>query len=340
MPEPIRPTGPTRAPATIVSLPNLVHGRLADLVAAAAASGRPEELAGECLARATYRVLSASWRPTRRRLVGTPAMVAVVSAASLLLATTGLAAASDLPAPATTVVAGILGSVGWRVGPQPAAPTASASPSAAPAAAPSSTRGAVPASGGIVPVGGMQPADCARTAVGCAAARHRAGAPRGARSQPSRPAHATGSVGSSPHTVAPSPHTVAPSPSPAPSSLSVVAAARAAATPPVGTRGHTRQAPAHPVAAVPVVRTVWTGSGGFLGGGTSRGGNLGSGSTPGATPGGCGAVATGTAGARSCDRAGTPSRSGRHRAPTPGPTGSTIADAPGTPGALPEVTGA
>ena len=115
---------------TVVELPNLVEGELADLIAAASAPGSPSELAGEDAARSMFEAAQAAW-PKRRRL-RRPARAAVVvaSAASLFATTTALAAASDLPAPAQHVVDGAFHQVGINMAPPvPArAPVSGATP--------------------------------------------------------------------------------------------------------------------------------------------------------------------------------------------------------------------
>ena len=95
----------------VVAMADLSSGRLADLLAAAGGPGQPHELRGEFGARAAYWSVASSWPSTRRRR-RTPAMAAVTTVATLMVATTGLAAASQLPGPAGQTAQGILGSVG------------------------------------------------------------------------------------------------------------------------------------------------------------------------------------------------------------------------------------
>jgi hypothetical protein len=89
---------------SVVELPNVIEGGLADLIAAASAPGSPSELRGEADARALFASATATWSKPRR--FGRPARAALVaaSAASLFVTTTALAAASVLPAPATSFV--------------------------------------------------------------------------------------------------------------------------------------------------------------------------------------------------------------------------------------------
>ena len=111
---------------SVVAMPNLMSGELAELLAAAAGPAQEHELRGEFAARTAYRSAVASWPVRRRRFVRTPAAVAVSTMATLLVASTGLAAAADLPGPAGRTAQGVLGAVGVHVGPSaPAAPVAS-----------------------------------------------------------------------------------------------------------------------------------------------------------------------------------------------------------------------
>ena len=129
----------------VVAFPNVVSGPLAELLAAAAGPAQPHELRGELAAGTAFRAASASWPARRRRTVRTPVAVAVGTMASLLVATTGLAAATELPGTAGRSVQGMLGAVGLHVGPPPvAAPPAPAAPVAAPTAPPARVRSAVP----------------------------------------------------------------------------------------------------------------------------------------------------------------------------------------------------
>ncbi len=106
----------------VVALPNLTSGRLADLLAAASGPAQEHELRTEHEARAAFRTVSGSWPAARRRLRRTPAVMAVTTVATMLVATTGLAAASQLPGPAGHAVQGILGSVGITSPPTTPAP--------------------------------------------------------------------------------------------------------------------------------------------------------------------------------------------------------------------------
>jgi hypothetical protein len=107
----------------IVTLPNLATGRLADLLAAASGPAQDHELRGELAVRTAFVAASDAWPSTRRRFRRTPAVLAVTTVATMMVATTGLAAASELPGPAGRAVQGILGTVGVTLqAPTPAAP--------------------------------------------------------------------------------------------------------------------------------------------------------------------------------------------------------------------------
>ncbi len=82
------------------------------------------ELRGELAARTAFQAAVSSWPNSRRRLRRTPAAIAVTTVATMLVATTSLAAASVLPGPANRAVDGILGSVGVDIGPPATPPTA------------------------------------------------------------------------------------------------------------------------------------------------------------------------------------------------------------------------
>ena len=141
----------------VVALPNLRSGRLADLLAAASGPGQAHELVGEPEARAAFRAVSASWPTPRRRNRRTPAVLAATTVATLMVATTGLAAASELPGPAVRAVQGLLGSVGVTINPTPAVGTGSpvAPPTAVvPTTAPPATAAHQPA--GTRHVGGAR----------------------------------------------------------------------------------------------------------------------------------------------------------------------------------------
>jgi len=120
--------GPGSADDNVVAMPDLLHGRLADLIAAAGGPPQEHELRGELAARTAFRSAAESWPSSRRRLRMRrgPAVVAATTMATMLVATTGLAAASVLPGSAGRAVDGFLGSVGVDIAPSstPAAPAA------------------------------------------------------------------------------------------------------------------------------------------------------------------------------------------------------------------------
>ena len=91
-----------------VTLPDPRSGRLGELFAAAEAPGQSHELTWEFGARTAFNTESLAWSTGRRHLRRSPAVVAVVAVASLLLTTTGLAAATGVPAPAARVVDHVL----------------------------------------------------------------------------------------------------------------------------------------------------------------------------------------------------------------------------------------
>ncbi len=112
----------------VVALPNLLSGRLADLLAAASGPAQDHELRGELEARTAFRGASVAWPTARRRFRRTPAVLAVTTVATMMVATTGLAAASQLPGPAGRAVQGLLGSVGVTIAlPAPSGSTTGAS---------------------------------------------------------------------------------------------------------------------------------------------------------------------------------------------------------------------
>jgi|GEM_PF-6588989 len=88
----------------IVAMPNLMNGRLAVLLAAASAPIQEHELRGELAARTAFQAAVSSWPNSKRRLRRTPAAIAVTTVATMLVATTSLAAASVLPGPANRAV--------------------------------------------------------------------------------------------------------------------------------------------------------------------------------------------------------------------------------------------
>ncbi len=107
----------------VVELPNLVEGRLADLLAAASAPASPRELQGLDNARSLFDSVSKEWPKSRRLRRSTRVAVVGVSVISLFGATTALAAASALPPPATRAIDGALQHLDINVG--PSAPTVS-----------------------------------------------------------------------------------------------------------------------------------------------------------------------------------------------------------------------
>lgn len=107
----------------VVALPNLMSGNLADLLAAAGAPAQASELRGELGARTAFQAAVDSWPTRKRHPRRTPAVVAVTTMATVLVATTGLAAATVVPGPTGRAVQGFLGSVGVNIG-APAAPAA------------------------------------------------------------------------------------------------------------------------------------------------------------------------------------------------------------------------
>jgi hypothetical protein len=111
----------------VITMPDLTHGRLAELLQAAGGPPQDHELRGELAARTAFRSAVQSW-PARRRLRMRrgPAVVAATTVATMLVATTSLAAASVLPGSAGRAVDGFLGSVGVDITPPstPAAPPA------------------------------------------------------------------------------------------------------------------------------------------------------------------------------------------------------------------------
>jgi hypothetical protein len=114
----------------VIAMPDLLHGRLADLIQAAAGPPQEHELRGELAARTAFRSAVQSWpSPRRQRMRRGPAVVAATTMATMLVATTGLAAASVLPGSAGRAVDGLLGSVGVDIAP-PSTPAAPAAPEA------------------------------------------------------------------------------------------------------------------------------------------------------------------------------------------------------------------
>jgi hypothetical protein len=87
----------------VLELPNLVTGKLADLIAAASAPGSRRELRGELAARSAFRSEVAFW-PRPRHLRWRKPVVAVATTAGILIGTSSIAAATGWPAPAARVV--------------------------------------------------------------------------------------------------------------------------------------------------------------------------------------------------------------------------------------------
>jgi hypothetical protein len=114
------------ADATVVELPNLVDGDLADLLAAASAPGMTSELRGEDCARSMFQSAVTMWPKASRLRRPTWAVVAVASVAGLFATTTALAAASALPPSAEHVVNGAFNQADISLG-QPAAPVTAGS---------------------------------------------------------------------------------------------------------------------------------------------------------------------------------------------------------------------
>jgi hypothetical protein len=179
----------------VVALPNLMSGRLADLLAAAGGPAQEHELRGELSARTAYRAAADSWPSHKRHLRRTPAVVAVTTMATMLVATTGLAAASVLPGPAGRAVDGILGSVGVNIGAPatPPAPPAAGTSGSAPSASSASALGRA----GITHVGcSVGGTDAGGSATGqvqtasCLITAPRAQSGAGSSSVGSTPAHA------------------------------------------------------------------------------------------------------------------------------------------------------
>ncbi len=88
----------------VIELPNLVSGPLADLLAAAGAEGRTSELSGEATMRHEFREAAIEWPSVGRRHRRASVACAASLVAGMILATTGLAAATDLPLPTTHLV--------------------------------------------------------------------------------------------------------------------------------------------------------------------------------------------------------------------------------------------
>ena len=98
--------------ANVVELPNLVTGRLADLIASATVPGERHELRGEEAIREAFRSEVESAPRVQRQWWRRPAIVAAASAASIMIASTSLAAATGVPAPVAHIVDRVLGHAG------------------------------------------------------------------------------------------------------------------------------------------------------------------------------------------------------------------------------------
>ncbi len=112
----------------LVTLPDPSSGRLGDLIASASAPGQSHELSWEFGARAAFSTESLAWSEGRQRLRRSPAVVAVVAVASLLVTTTGLAAATGLPGPAARVVDHVLRHIDLTIQPPEVASAVAQSP--------------------------------------------------------------------------------------------------------------------------------------------------------------------------------------------------------------------
>jgi hypothetical protein len=136
--------GPGGTDDNVIAMPDLLQGRLADLIAAAGGPPQDHELKGELAARTAFRSAAQSWPSSRRRLRMRrgPAVVAATTMATMLVATTGFAAASVLPGSAGRAVDGFLGSVGVDIAPSstPAAPSAPGTTGSETVSAPALTR--------------------------------------------------------------------------------------------------------------------------------------------------------------------------------------------------------
>jgi hypothetical protein len=113
----------------VVSLPDPRSGILGDLFAAAGAPGQSHELTWEFGARTAFNTQSVAWSHGRRRLRRSPAFVAVAAIASLLVTTTGLAAATGVPAPAARVVDHVLRHINITIQPPGTTAAVAQSPS-------------------------------------------------------------------------------------------------------------------------------------------------------------------------------------------------------------------
>ncbi|MGD0882705.1 MAG: hypothetical protein ABSB09_14160 [Acidimicrobiales bacterium] len=239
----------------IVSMPNLTNGRLAELLAAASGPAQEHELRGELGARTAFLAAAAAWPRPRRRIRRTPAVLAVTAVATMMVATTGLAAASELPGSAGRAVEGILGSVGV-ISETPA-------PTSAPPPAPV-------AEGSSVTVGGSPAGLPPRTVVGGVdSARGTCTSLSG-----SSTASVTGGIETASCTVPVHRVRIALA---APATATTVVPSGVTSPPPVKVGRHPgRGAASYPGGSV-TPPSIGQGANGAAGGGTSRGGNVGGG---------------------------------------------------------------
>jgi hypothetical protein len=112
----------------LVTLPDPSSGRLGDLIASAGGPGQSHELSWEFGARTAFTTESLAWSNGRRRLRSSPAVVAVIAVTSLLVTTTGLAAATGLPGPAARVVDHVLRHIDLTIQPPEVASAVAQSP--------------------------------------------------------------------------------------------------------------------------------------------------------------------------------------------------------------------
>jgi hypothetical protein len=234
----------------VVEMPNLMSGRLADLLAAAGGPAQLHELRGEQSARMAFESAVESWPRSRRHIRRTPALVAVTTVATMLVATTGLAAASVLPGPAGRAVDGLFGSVGVNLGPPathpgPSSPIAASAPSAPSASVPTAL-----SSSGV-------------SHVGCTTGGAASGNSTTGQIETSSCLITAPRVG----------HGSAPAPSPAPATPKA-AAIRSTPTKVAGTH-HSGVSSSTPVSSTPTTT--------LPGGGTNRGGNIGGTTCPSTT---------------------------------------------------------
>jgi hypothetical protein len=115
----------------VVELPNLVEGRLADLLAAASAPGTPNELRGLERARSLFGSVSTTWPKQHGFRRSTRVAVVAASMVGLFATTSALAAASALPTPVARAVDGALHQIDINVSPAASSPAAVANQPAA-----------------------------------------------------------------------------------------------------------------------------------------------------------------------------------------------------------------